>query len=152
MGDSIPGGARLVSRWPLILAALVAFLTAFGVVCVARAEDALDVRGTKHGCADVTATGDWATLTSASLENAAGSSALAASLYWTEVFISGGSADVYLCEAAAASCGVGTGNKQKVPTAGAIALPLRGLGIQSIATYAANGTTFQICGFFRATQ
>lgn len=142
--------ARTAGVPSLVWAFAVAFLGAFlGGVCAARAEDALDIRGTKHGCQDVTASGGWDTLTSASLENQQGAAALSASLYWTEVVVKGGSAAVYVCEAAAASCGSGTANKMAVATGATLVLPLRGLSVQSIAVYAAIGTTVQVCGYFR---
>ncbi len=129
---------------------LVVLLVLLGLTHLAHAEDAYDVRGTKHGCADLTATGGWDTLTSASLENQQAAAALSASLYWTEVLVKGGSAAVYVCEATGTSCGTGTGNKLSVATAGSLSLPLRGLNTQSIAIYAANGTTVQVCGYFRS--
>lgn len=135
---------------------MIVFFASFLGAGAARAEDLNDVRGTRHGCVDVTATGGWDTLTSASLENSTGSAVLSASLYWTEVLVKDGSATVYLCLAAAASCGAGTGNKLSVAAGSSITLPLRGItpsgssGVQSIAVYAAAATTVQVCGFFRS--
>lgn len=137
--------ARLVA-WALIMAV---FACAFGVARLARAEDKDDVRGNFHGCADVTATGGWDSLTSASLESSLGSSTLAASLYWTEVLVVNGSADVYLCLTTGASCGTGTAGKLKVASGAALSLPLRGLATRSVAVYATAATTLQVCGYFR---
>ena len=139
----------ILRRRSLWAAAIVAFIVALGLARIARAEDSQDVRGTRHGCADVTATGGWDSLTSASLESTQSGSALPASLYWTEVLVINGSANVYLCLTTGASCGTGTGRKPRVASGGALSLPLRGLNTQSVAVYAANGTTLQVCGYFR---
>ena len=130
---------------------LILFVTLGGLAPV-HAEDASDVRGTSHGCVDVTGSGAWATLTSASLENSAGSAALAASLYWTEIVVKDGSAPAYICLAAAASCGGTTANKMVVPTGAALALPLRGISTQSVAVFTAGAATAQVCGYFRAVR
>ena len=154
MGD-VHERRYLRAKFMAALAAVFLFVSC-GLTGFARAEDLNDVRGTRHGCVDVTATGGWDTLTSASLENSTGSAALSASLYWTEVLVKDGSATVYLCLAAAASCGAGTGNKLAVAAGSSITLPLRGVapsgssGVQSIAVYAAAATTVQVCGFFRS--
>lgn len=150
MDDTAPPGARPRSRWLISILAALAFLAAFAVAQAARAEDSQDVRGTKHGCVDVTASGGWDTLTSASLENSQGSAVLSSGLYWTEVFVLNGSADVYLCLAAGGSCGAGTANKMKIATGASGSFPLRGLSATSIAVYAAAATTVQVCGYFRA--
>ena len=84
-------------RRTLLTALVVVFLLAFGLASVARAEDKDDVRGTRHGCKDVTASGGWDTLTSADLESQTGSAALASGLYWTEIMVKDGSAAVYVC-------------------------------------------------------
>jgi len=141
----------IMRRRSIMAAAVVAFIVAFGLVRLAHAEDSRDVRGTRHGCQDITATGGWDTLTSASLENQQGSAALASGLYWSEILVKGGSATVYVCEAAAASCGSGTTNKASVATGATLMLPLYGLSVTSVAIYAANGTTLQVCGYFRTT-
>ena len=133
---------------------IIGFLCALIISCAAVpavAEDMYDIRGTKHGCADVVATGGWDDLTSASLENMQGSAALGASLYWTEVIVKSGSAAVYLCEAAGAGCGANTANKLSVATGASLTIPLRGLVVQTIAVLAAGATTVQVCGFFRAS-
>lgn len=117
---------------------------------MAFAEDAQDIRGNKHGCKDVTATGAWDSITSADLENQSGSTALASGLYWTELLVKSGSATVYVCEAAGTSCGTGTGNKLSVASGAVIVLPLRGLNTTSVAIYATAATTVQVCGYFRA--
>ena len=127
----------------------IVFALVFGLTSAARAEDSNDIRGTDHGCKDVTASGGWDTLTSADLESQRGSAVLSASLYWTEILVKGGSAAVYVCEAAGASCGTGTGNKLSVASGAALTLPLRGMSIQSVAIYAAAATTVQVCGYFR---
>jgi hypothetical protein len=134
----------------------LAFATLAALLCLAgpcRAEDAQDVRGTKSGCLDVTADGNWTSYTSASLEDESGTAALAASLYWTEVAVYNGSASVYVCQTAAASCHAAgdTTNKRVVLTGAAWVLPVRGKGVQTVAIKAANGTTYQLCGYFRTT-
>ena len=98
MSEKCMSGAR-VAAW----CAAVVFAVAFGLVSLARAEDAQDVRGNFHGCVDATVPTSWTELTSASLEDSKGSGALSASLYWTELMIKGGSAAVYVCMAGA-SC------------------------------------------------
>lgn len=140
-----PTGPRIVA-WSAVM---LVFLVVFGLARLARAEDAQDVRGTRHGCKDVTASGGWDTLTSADLENMQGSAVLASGLYWTELLIKDGSASVYVCEAAGASCGVGTGNKLSVAAGASVVLPMRGLTATSVAIYATAATTVQVCGFFR---
>ena len=117
----------------------------------AGAEDSNDVRGTKSGCKDFTATGSFVSFTSADLEDAAGSSTLASGLYWTEVTVTGTSATVYVCTAAAASCGADTTNKRAVASGAALTLPMRGLATATVALRAANGTTGHLCGYFRST-
>ena len=139
------------ARVALWLVLVGAFFAALGIARVAQAEDAQDIRGTKHGCVDHTATGGWDTLTSASLENQQGSAVLAASLYWPEILIKSGSAAVYVCETTAASCGAGTTNKMSVATGATLVLPMRGLSAQSIAVYATAATTVQVCGYFRSS-
>lgn len=136
-------------RRTLLAALVVVFLLAFGLASVARAEDKDDVRGTRHGCKDVTASGGWDTLTSADLESQTGSAALASGLYWTEIMVKDGSAAVYVCETAGASCGAGTGNKMSVATGATLVLPLRGISPTSVAIYATAATTVQVCGYFR---
>ena len=134
------------------LSALV-FLASLLGATVARAEDAHGVVGTRHGCVDFSVTSTGTTYTSASLENMQGSAALAASLYWTEIMVKGGSDPVYLCEAAVASCGADTTNKLVVATGASITLPTRGISVQSIALFGPGlgATTGQLCGFFRVT-
>lgn len=139
----------IMRRRSIMAAAVVAFIVAFGLMRLAHAEDSQDVRGTRHGCVDVTATGGWDSLTSASLESTASGTSLAASLYWTELLVLNGSADVYVCLTTGASCGTGTGNKLKVASGAALTLPLRGLSTQSVAVYATASTTLQVCGYFR---
>lgn len=133
------------------LLALVVFVLTFGLVGLARAEDAQDVRGTHHGCVDTTIQTEWTALTSASLENSKTATTLPSSLYWTEVLIKSPSAAVYLCMATAASCGTGTGNKISVDTGGTLMIPLRGLNLQTISLYGTGivGSTVQVCGYFR---
>ena len=63
----------ILRRRSIMAAAVVAFIVAFGLVRLAHAEDSQDVRGTRHGCKDVTASGGWDTLTSADLESQTGS-------------------------------------------------------------------------------
>jgi len=139
----------IMRRRSIMAAAVVAFIVAFGLVRLAHAEDSQDVRGTRHGCKDVTATGGWDTLTSADMESQAGSAVLASGLYWTEIMVKDGSAAVYVCETTGASCGSGTGNKMSVATGATLVLPMRGLSVTSIAVYAAAATTVQVCGYFR---
>jgi len=127
----------------------VVFALVFFLASLARAEDSQDIRGNYHGCKDVTASGGWDTLTSVDLESQTGSAVLSASLYWTELLIKSGSAAVYVCEAAGASCGTGTGNKLSVASGAALTLPLRGMSVQSVAIYATAATTVQVCGYFR---
>lgn len=147
MGDDLP-------FWrPLGVGLLVAILVLLGLPHLARAEDMHDIRGTKHGCVDFSVTNAaWTTYTSASLENMQGSTALAASLYWTQIQIINGDGPVYVCEAAAASCGADTTNKLEVATAAASIDPARGLSIQSVSLTGAGlaATTGQLCGFFRS--
>ena len=138
-------------RMCLFGAVAVVFFLAMTLSGLAHAEDSQDIRGTKHGCADVTATGGWDTLTSSNLENQSGSTVLASGLYWTELLVKDGSATVYVCEAAGASCGAGTGGKMSIAGGAALALPLRGLSVTSVAVYAAVGTTLQVCGYFRTS-
>lgn len=141
----------------LALAAAVAFLVSCGLTSLARAEDMNDVRGTRHGCIDVTSTGGWDTVTSDLMENSTSGAVLAASLYWTEVLIHGGSAAVYLCLNSKTNCGTGTANKLSVATGATVSIPLRGIapasasGVQSIAVYSGIGETFQVCGHFRVS-
>lgn len=118
---------------------------------MALAEDAQDIRGTKHGCKDVTASGGWDSLTSADLESQTGSAALSSGLYWTELMIKSGSATVYVCEAVGTSCGTGTGNKLSVASGAVVVLPLRGINTTSVAVYATAATTLQVCGYFRVS-
>lgn len=139
----------IVRRRSIMAAVVVAFIIAFGLVRLAHAEDSQDVRGTRHGCKDVTASGGWDTLTSADLESQTGSAVLASGLYWTEIMVKSGSAAVYVCETTGASCGSGTANKMSVATGGVLVLPMRGLSVTSIAVYAAAATTVQVCGYFR---
>ena len=87
----------ILRRRSIMAAAVVAFIVAFGLVRLAHAEDSQDVRGTRHGCKDVTASGGWDTLTSADLESQTGSAALSSGLYWTEIVVKDGSAAVYVC-------------------------------------------------------
>jgi hypothetical protein len=141
--------ANRARRRMLAAVAFVVFAIVFGLTSIARAEDSQDIRGTRHGCTDLTTTGAWDELTSASLEDMRGSSALAASLYWTELFIKGGSAVVYVCEAAAADCGSNTTNKLSVASGASITLPLRGLSLRTVSIQATASTTVQVCGFFR---
>lgn len=128
-------------------------LLALCLATTASAEDSNDVRGTRSGCLDVTADGNWTSYTSASLEDESGTAVLAASLYWTEVAVYNGSASVFVCQAAAASCHAAgdTTNKRVVLTGAAWVLPVRGKSLQTIAIKAANGATFQVCGYFRTT-
>lgn len=128
-----------------------AFLALLLLAGVAHAEDAQDVRGNYVGCKDVTATGSWVSYTSADLENAAGSAVLGSGLYYTEVALTQPSASVYLCHTAAGSCGADTTNKRSVASGAALVVPMRGLGVQTIALRAANGTTVQLCAYFRAS-
>lgn len=146
MSEKCMSGAR-VAAW----CAAVAFAVAFGLASLARAEDAQDVRGNFHGCYDVTVPTSWTELTSASLEDSKGSGALSASLYWTELMIKGGSAAVYVCMAGASSCGSGTTNKLSVPTSATLAIPMRGLSVQTISLYGTGitGSAIQVCGYFR---
>jgi hypothetical protein len=139
-------GAR-VAAWSIA----VFLVVSVGLVGLARAEDAQDIRGTAHGCVDATVQTEWTALTSASLENSKGSSVLAGSLYWTEILIKGGSAAVYLCLAGASSCGIGTTNKLSVPAGATLSIPLRGLGVQTISLYGTGitGSAVQVCGYFR---
>lgn len=136
---------------------MVMLFLLLGLTHLARAEDMHDIRGTRRGCVDVTGTAAWVTLTSASLENSTASSALAASLYWTEITVKDGTGAVQLCLNAAASCGADTTNKDNIASGAALTLPLRGLpqgtasGIQSVAVYAGVATTFQVCGYFRVS-
>lgn len=141
--------ANRARRRLLAAVAFVVFAIVFGLTSIARAEDSQDIRGTRHGCTDLTTTGAWDELTSASLEDMRGSSALAASLYWTELFIKGGSATVYVCEAASADCGSNTTNKLSVASGASITLPLRGLSLRTVSIQATASTTVQVCGFFR---
>ena len=131
--------------------AAVAFAVAFGLASLARAEDAQDVRGTAHGCADLTVPASWTEYTSASLESSKGSAALAGSLYWTEILVKDGSAAVYVCLAGASSCGSGTTNKLSVPAGATLSIPLRGLGVQTLSLYGTGivGSVVQVCGYFR---
>ena len=141
----------MTAKFPSVFSALLGLLLILAVTPVARAEDAKDIRGNYHGCLDYTFSAtEWATLTSASLENMAGVSTLAASLYWTEIMVKGASATVYVCEAASASCGAGPSNKVSVATGATLVLPLRGTGVKSVAIYSEDGTTAQVCGYFRA--
>ena len=129
-----------------------AIITSCGLAVPAGAEDQYDIRGTKHGCTDFTVGAAWATYTSASLEDQAGSAVLGASLYWTEIMIKAPSAAVYICEAAAASCGANTTNKLSVASGATIVLPLKGLAGQSIALQGSGaGVTGQLCGYFRVS-
>lgn len=140
----------IMRRRSIMAAAVVAFVVALGLARLARAEDANDVRGNFHGCKDVTASGGWDSLTSADLESSTGSAVLSSGLYFSEVLVLNGSADVYLCLAAGGSCGAGTGNKVKVASGAALMLPVRGINPTSIAVYATAATTLQVCGYFRA--
>lgn len=138
----------------LALAAAVVFLVSCGLTSLARAEDMHDVRGTRHGCVDFSVTNAaWTTYTSASLENMQGSTALAASLYWTQIQVINGDGPVYVCEAAAANCGADSTNKLEVATGAASIDPARGLSIQSVSLTGAGlaATTGQLCGFFRVS-
>ena len=139
----------IMRRRSIMAAAVVAFIVAFGLVRLAHAEDSQDVRGTRHGCKDVTATGGWDTLTSADLEDSKGSAVLASNLYFTELLVLNGSAHSHVCLAASASCGSGTANKVKVASGAALMLPMRGLSVQSVSIYATASTTLQVCGYFR---
>ena len=139
----------IIRRRAIMAAAVVAFVVAFGLARPARAEDKDDVRGNYHGCKDVTASGEWDSITSADLESSTGSAALSSGLYFTEVMVLNGSANVYLCLATGASCGSGTANKVKVASGAALALPLRGVNPTSVAIYATATTTLQICAYFR---
>ena len=143
--------ANRARRRMLAAVAYVVFAVVFGLASIARAEDSQDIRGTKHGCKDVTASGGWDTLTSADLESQTGSAVLASGLYWTEILVKSGSATVYVCEAAGASCGTGTGNKLSVASGAALTLPLRGLSVTSVAIYATAAATLQVCGYFRTS-
>lgn len=129
----------------------VILMVSVGLVGLARAEDAQDIRGTAHGCVDTTIQAEWTALTSASLESSKGSAALAGSLYWTEILVKGGTAAVYLCMAGASSCGSGTANKLSVPAGATLSIPLRGLGVQTISLYGTGGggSAVQVCGYFR---
>lgn len=139
----------IIRRRAIMAAAVVAFVTAFGLARLARAEDMYDVRGNYHGCKDVTASGGWDALTSADLESSTGSAVLSSGLYYSEVMVLNGSADAYLCLAPAASCGAGTGNKVKVASGAALVLPLRGVNPTSVSIYATAATTLQVCAYFR---
>lgn len=139
----------ILRRRSIMAAAVVAFIVAFGLVRLARAEDANDVRGNFHGCKDITASGGWDSITSADLESSTGSAVLSSGLYFTEVMVLNGSADVYLCLTTGASCGSGTANKVKVASGAALALPLRGVNPTSVAIYATAATTLQVCAYFR---
>lgn len=141
----------IMRRRSIMATAVVAFIVAFGLVRLAHAEDSQDVRGTRHGCKDVTGTGGWDTLTSADMESQTGSAVLASGLYWTEIMVKDGSAAVYVCETAGASCGAGTGNKMSVATGATLVLPLRGVSPTSVAIYATAATTVQVCGYFRTS-
>lgn len=134
-----------------ILAVLAFIISACGFVSPAAAEDANDVRMTKHGCVDVTASGGWDDLTSASFENQQGSAALSAGLSFTELLVKDGSAAVYVCEAAGAGCGATTANKMKVTSGAALTVPLRGLSVATVSVFAAVSTTVQVCAGFRAS-
>lgn len=136
---------------PAGLLALVVFVLTFGLVGLARAEDAQDVRGTHHGCVDTTIQTEWTALTSASLEDSKTATTLPSSLYWTEVLIKSPSAAVHLCMAGASSCGSGTTNKISVPADGTLMLPLKGLVLQTISLYGTGitGSVAQVCGYFR---
>lgn len=146
MGSGCMSGAR-VAAWCIA----VILMVSAGLVGLARAEDAQDVRGTAHGCADLTVAAEWTALTSASLENSKGSAALSASLYWTEILVKGGTAAVYVCLAGASSCGSGTTNKLSVPAGATLSIPLRGLGVQTLSLYGTGGggSAVQVCGYFR---
>lgn len=146
MSDRPYSRARLAG-----LLALVVFVLTFGLVGLARAEDAQDVRGTHHGCVDTTIQTEWTALTSASLENSKTATTLPSSLYWTEALIKSPSAAVYLCMAGASSCGSGTTNKISVPADGTLMLPLKGLVLQTISLYGTGitGSVVQVCGYFR---
>lgn len=139
----------IIRRRAIMAAAVVAFVVAFGLARSARAEDMNDVRGNYHGCKDVTASGGWDSITSADLESSTGSAVLSSGLYFTEVMVLNGSANVYLCLATGASCGSGTANKVKVASGAALALPLRGVNPTSVAIYATAATTLQVCAYFR---
>lgn len=141
----------IMRRRAIMAAVVVAFIVAFGLARLAHAEDSNDVRGNYHGCKDVTASGGWDSLTSADLESSTGSAVLSSGLYFSEVLVLNGSADVYLCLAAGASCGTGTANKVKVASGAALMLPVRGINPTSIAIYATAATTVQVCGYFRKT-
>jgi len=135
---------KLLAAVVLVVLGLV-----FGLTSLARAEDANDVRGNFHGCKDVTASGGWDSITSADLESSTGGAVLSSGLYFTEVMVLNGSADVYLCLTTGASCGSGTANKVKVASGAALALPLRGVNPTSVAIYATAATTLQVCAYFR---
>lgn len=146
MGNRCMSGAR-VAAWCIA----VILMVSVGLVGLARAEDAQDVRGTAHGCVDATIQTEWTALTSASIENSKTATTLPASLYWTEILIKGGSAAVYVCLAGASSCGSGTTNKLSVPAGATLSIPLRGLGLQTVSLYGTGitGSVVQVCGYFR---
>lgn len=138
-------GAR-VAAW----CAVVAFVVAFGLAGLARAEDAQDVRGNYHGCADLTLGPSWTALTSASLEDSKGSAALSGSLYWTELMVKTPSDTVYVCMTGAASCGEDGADKLSVGSGGTLVIPLRGLLVQTVSLYGTSSSpTVQVCGYFR---
>lgn len=139
-------GAR-VAAWCIA----VILMVSVGLVGLARAEDAQDIRGTAHGCVDATVPTSWTEYTSESLEDSKGSAALSANLYWTEILIKGGSAAVYLCLAGASSCGSGTTNKLSVPAGATLSIPLRGLDLKTLSLYGTGitGSVVQVCGYFR---
>ncbi len=135
-----------------IFLAFLAFLAVAGVASpLAVANDSNDIVGYRYGCVDYVATGAWDTLTSASLENMGGSSALPASHYWTELFIKSPSATIYVCTTTGASCGANTTNKLAVAANATITLSIRGLTTKSVALQATAATTAQACGMFRVT-
>ena len=145
MSEKCMSGAR-VAAW----CAAVAFAVAFGLANLARAEDAQDVRGNFHGCADLTLGLSWTALTSASLEDSKGSGALTGSLYWTELMVKAPSDTVYVCMAGAASCGANGENKLSIASGGTLAIPMRGLNVQTVSLYGTSGSpTVQVCGYFR---
>ena len=131
---------------------MVMLFLLLGLTHLAHAEDMHDIRMTRHGCQDLVVPAAWTTYTSASFENMQGSAALAGSLYWTELFVKAPDVALYICEAAAASCGADTTNKMSVAAGASLTVPLRGLGIQSLSLYGTGiiGTTVQVCGGFRS--
>lgn len=127
----------------------LALLLLFTAVPQAVADDAVDAKGTRLGCKDVTATGEWDAVASSDLVDAASATALPANLYWTLVEILNGSAAVHVCTTGASSCG-SDGTSKPVVQAGAYrSISTRALATKTISVLAAEGTTVQVCGYVR---